>query len=103
DALFIHLRKDPVLDRTIPSKVFDCCLFNLPIVYGLSGEGREILSRLPGTLPFQQGSPESLAAALDELVGAYEKYFTGAQGHRQFVEAHFSRNACFQPLLDFIT
>lgn len=102
DALFIHLRSDPVLDRTIPSKVFDSCLYNLPIIYGLSGEGHDILSRLPGTLPFRQGAPESLAAALDQLVASYPAYLEAAQGHRTFVETHFSREVCFRPLLDFV-
>jgi len=102
DALFVHLRSDPILDRTIPSKVFDACLFNVPIVYGLSGEGRDILASLSGTLAFQQGSPRSLASALDELVQNYERYYAGAREHRSFVERHFTREVCFRPLLDIV-
>jgi len=103
DALFIHLRSDPVLDRTIPSKVFDSCVYNLPIVYGLSGEGKEILGRLSGTLSFSQGSPESLAAALDELVQRYKVYWVGAQRHRSYVERHFTRERCFEPILRILS
>lgn len=103
DALFIHLRSDPILDLTIPSKVFDSCLFNLPIVYGLSGEGHEILSRLPGTLYFRQGSARSLGAALDRLVEEYGVLRTRAQSHRAFVEKNFTREVCFRPFLDIIS
>lgn len=67
DALFVNLKRHHILEKTIPSKVFDCLLLQKPILTGIRGEGREILARVSSSLFFDQDSPDSLAKCLRDL------------------------------------
>ena len=40
DLLYLNLKQNPTLERTIPSKVFDYLIAARPIVAGLAGEGQ---------------------------------------------------------------
>ena len=43
DLLYLNLKQNPTLERTIPSKVFDYLIAGRPIVAGLAGEGQSLL------------------------------------------------------------
>ncbi|AXI99731.1 Glycosyltransferase involved in cell wall bisynthesis [Cyclonatronum proteinivorum] len=101
-ALFIHLKSDPSLNLTIPSKVFDCMQYNIPIVYGLSGEAHEILNNHPGNISFRQDSVEDLKLALEKLVNNYKVLHAASAANRTFVKDNFLREECFQPFLNII-
>ena len=45
DLLYLNLKQNPTLERTIPSKVFDYLIAARPIVAGLAGEGRRYSNR----------------------------------------------------------
>lgn len=101
-ALFIHLISDPSLNLTIPSKVFDCLQYNIPIVYGLAGEAHDILDKQSGNIAFQQGSENDLKRALEKLIDDYYMLHDASAGNRTYVKDHFMRSKCFEPLLNVI-
>ncbi len=55
DLLYLNLKKDPCLEKTIPSKVFDCLLAGRPIVAGIAGEGCDILAETGANVSFEPG------------------------------------------------
>jgi len=85
-ALFLHLRNSEVFATTIPSKLFDYLQLNLPILYGISGEGADLLANLPGNIPFEASNVESLIAALKQLQEDYPNYLQQAQQNRDILE-----------------
>lgn len=102
DALLIHLRQNGVFARTIPSKAFEYLLYNVPIVYGLSGEAAVLLESVGGNIRFEQDSAASLRAALAELVHRYDELREVSSGHRQFVLQHYHRRETVRPLISLI-
>lgn len=95
DALFLNLYDSKTLQKTIPSKLFDYLSFNLPIIYGIKGEGKEILDSLGCGVSFEWDSPESLNNALLELYNNYDWYFEKSQNNRAFVCENFNRRKMF--------
>lgn len=46
DISIIHLKKDPLFEKVIPSKLFECIAMGIPVLHGVLGESAEIVSRL---------------------------------------------------------
>ena len=46
DVSVIHLKKDPLFEKVIPSKLFECMAMGIPVLHGVLGESAEIVSRL---------------------------------------------------------
>ena len=46
DVSIIHLKKDPLFEKVIPSKLFECMAMGIPVLHGVLGESAEIVSRL---------------------------------------------------------
>ena len=102
-ALLIILNKKfDAFNLTIPSKVFDYLWANRPILYGIEGQGREILGSLPGNLYFDSTSPESLAKAAAELKDNYSLYSSQACGNRDFVLRNFTREKIVRALEQYL-
>jgi glycosyltransferase involved in cell wall biosynthesis len=62
-----------------------------PILYGLRGEAREILGRVPGNLEFSPSSAASLADAIKKLRAEFPARATQASQNREIVQAEFLR------------
>lgn len=46
DISIIHLKKDPLFEKVIPSKLFESMAMGIPVLHGVLGESAEIVSRL---------------------------------------------------------
>jgi glycosyltransferase involved in cell wall biosynthesis len=46
DISIIHLKKNPLFEKVIPSKLFECMAMGIPVLHGVLGESAEIVSRL---------------------------------------------------------
>lgn len=46
DVSIIHLKRDPLFEKVIPSKLFECMAMGIPVLHGVLGESAEIVSRL---------------------------------------------------------
>lgn len=89
-ALVLHLRNEAVFATTIPSKLFDYLRVNKPIIYGVKGEGAELLATNPGNIGFTPEDVESLTRAIECLKSEYDTYRKGAQGNSALLR-DFSR------------
>jgi len=95
DILFLNLYYSKTLEKTIPSKLFDYLYFNLPIVYGILGEGKEIIEDLKCGFFFQWDSEESLHNALIDIYKHYNDYFEKAKNNSGYVCSRFNRKEMF--------
>lgn len=65
DASVIHLKRTPLFDTVIPSKLFECMAMGLPVLHGVAGESAEIVQRSGAGLLF---APEDAAALAEAIV-----------------------------------
>ncbi len=100
--LFINLEDHPVFYRTIPSKVFDYLLHCLPVVYGIKGEGADILKKTHAAIPFESGSPDSLIEAIDSVVENYQALVQQARTNNPVIASQFTREKNYKKLLKII-
>ena len=45
DVSIIHLKKDPLFEKVIPSKLFECMAMGIPVLHGVSGESADIVTQ----------------------------------------------------------
>lgn len=95
DVLFFNLYDSATLRRTIPSKLFDYLGFNLPLVYGIKGEGKELLDHLSCGTSFEWDSAHSLKEALLEIYDRYAQYQQKSQCNSDYVCRNFDRKKIF--------
>jgi glycosyltransferase involved in cell wall biosynthesis len=90
-ALFLQLKDDGTMEKTIPSKVFDYMVAGRPVVYGIEGEGRTILERSGGNLYFQPGSLDDLVETLKRLANELPRLEEQARQNKAIVASEFTR------------
>ena len=95
DILFLNLHNSDTLEKTIPSKLFDYLYFNLPLVYGVMGEGREIIEELGCGQFFKWDNEESLYNALIIIYDDYEGFLQNSKNNMNFVCNKFNRKEMF--------
>lgn len=102
-ALLIILNKQySAFNLTIPSKVFDYLWSNKPILFGIEGEGKQILRSLPGNLYFDANNPISLTEAIANLKKNYNHYQSEANKNRAFVLNNFTREKITKKLEEYL-
>ena len=102
DACLVHLRRDPLFEAVIPSKVFEIMGCGKPIIMGVGGEARELVERAGAGISFESEDEEGLMAAIERLKedGALRERM-GEDG-RRFVERHYNREALAGHYLELI-
>jgi glycosyltransferase involved in cell wall biosynthesis len=91
DASLVLLRKLPLFETVIPSKIFESMAMRKPIILGVNGEAREIVTEAQAGLVVEPENSASLAAAVLQL--AQDPVLTRRLGEngRRHVAAHFDR------------
>jgi glycosyltransferase involved in cell wall biosynthesis len=90
-ALFFQLKEDMVIEKTVPSKVFDYMTAGKPILFGIKGEGKLILEKIKGNIYYQPDSPESFINAVRKLKKNYTQLSQYAKGNIVIVEKYYTR------------
>jgi colanic acid biosynthesis glycosyl transferase WcaI len=92
DALLVTLRKDPVFELTIPSKVQPYLACAKPIIAALDGEGARIIKEAEAGVACPSSDPEALSEAVLALysMSQKEREAMGLRG-RDYFEKHFER------------
>lgn len=92
DLCFIHLRKSPLFESVIPSKIFEALGAGKPVLIGVDGDARELVEQSGGGVAIP---PENDAALVEALVGLSsqpaELAEMGRLG-REFVCRNFDRD-----------
>lgn len=93
DVCLVPLAPYPILQETVPSKIFEVMACERPVLAALSGEGACIVQGARAGLVVPPGDPEALADAVLALrdLPAAERAAMGERG-RLHVAEHFSRD-----------
>lgn len=100
-ALFFHLKDDIVMEKTVPSKVFDYMTAGKPILFGIRGEGKNILDKVKGNIYYQSTSIESFINAIRTLRNNYKKLSDYARENRIVVKKYYTREKMVDKLEKF--
>jgi glycosyltransferase involved in cell wall biosynthesis len=91
DASLICLKKHPLFDITLPSKIFDSLAMAKPILIGVGGEGKDIITAAEAGVPFE---PENSTSLVNAIMTLYNKRKDlaqmGAKG-RNYALANYTR------------
>jgi colanic acid biosynthesis glycosyl transferase WcaI len=103
-AQIVSLRASPLFRMTVPSKLAFCFAASAPVLYGLEGEAAEITADSGGGVPFNPGCPESLAAAIRDLLAkSPEERRRMRAALRAYFEQRFSRETLLARYEEILT
>ena len=68
DALLVHLKKTPLFEITIPSKILSYLRTSKPILCGLSGNASELVLEANAGVCFDPESPLKFCEAVDQML-----------------------------------
>jgi glycosyltransferase involved in cell wall biosynthesis len=69
DLSIIHLRKTPLFESVIPSKLFECMAMGIPVVHGVVGESAGIVVSEGVGIPFEPEDANALVERIMQLAG----------------------------------
>lgn len=101
DVCLVPLAPFPILQETIPSKIFEVMACARPVLASLDGEARAIVELSRAGIVTPPGRPDLLADAIVRLrdMGEDERRALGVRG-RDFVARHFDRSVLAEMYLE---
>jgi colanic acid biosynthesis glycosyl transferase WcaI len=92
DVLLATLRRDPIFERTIPTKLQSYLACGRPVLAALEGEGARVVEEAGAGLTCPAEDPDALAEGVRRLhgMGKEERQALGDRGRAYFL-AHFER------------
>ena len=104
DVCLVPLAPFPILQETVPSKIFEIMACGRPVLASLSGEGAEIINRSGAGLTAEPGNPVAIAAAVLRLhsMSEPERTTMGAAG-REYVGANYNRDILARKYLELLS
>lgn len=76
DVAIIHLKRTPLFETVIPSKLFECMGMGIPVLHGVAGESAEIVEQDRVGIPFPPEDDKALLIGLKRLQSDKELYTT---------------------------
>lgn len=103
DVCFVHLKKTPLFETVIPSKIFESAGLRRPILIGVNGDARDLVEASQGGWAIEPEDDEQLIDRLLQLKSSPEvRSKLGESGHR-YVKANFNRDKLAQDYLGILT
>lgn len=100
DVCLVHLRKTPLFETVMPSKIFEAAGMRRPILNGVNGDARDLVERADCGICFEPedeiGLVDGLCALADD---GGERSRLGENGYA-YVCAHFDRDVLAKRYLD---
>lgn len=102
DVCFVHLRKTPLFQTVMPSKIFEAFGMRRPILIGVEGEARKLIDASGGGWAMDPEDEGSLVSILLKAIDDKdERKVMGDRGHG-FVVTHFDRDQLARDYLDIL-
>jgi glycosyltransferase involved in cell wall biosynthesis len=102
DASIIHLKKDELFTKVIPSKLFECMAMAIPVLHGVQGESAEIVERENVGLFFEPENSEELVRGLRCLADD-PQLFARYKANGPMGAQRYKRSALAAQMLDVLT
>jgi len=68
DLSVIHLKRSPLFETVIPSKLFECMAMGIPVLHGVAGESATIVQREGAGVTFAPENAGALVRSIAQLV-----------------------------------
>lgn len=91
DVSIVHLRKSPLFETVIPSKIFETMATKTPIVLGVEGETKEIIEAAGAGIPIEPENVDELVDAVLLLKRDPELGCSMAESGYEHVHAEYDR------------
>lgn len=93
DLSAIPLKKLPLFEGAIPSKIFECIAMEVPILLGVQGEAKTLfIDEGQAGLAFEPDNAEDLAARIQEVIHGQHNLKELGENGRAFAAKKFDRN-----------
>ena len=102
DCCLVHLRKVPLFETVIPSKLFEVMAMQLPIVLGVRGQAQTLIEQAGTGVCIEPEDATQLARAVQQLADDPDAARRIGRAGREFVAAHYDRSVLAQNYLDLI-
>jgi glycosyltransferase involved in cell wall biosynthesis len=102
DLCLVHLRKTPLYETVLPSKIFEAAAMARPIVLGVRGFAADLLAKAEAGLCVEPEDEGALLEAIRTLADAPELRETMGQSGRSYVLRHFDRDKLADAYLETI-
>ncbi len=102
DIILVTLRNLPLFRHVIPSKIFEIMAMERPILISVDGESRKLVESAGTGIFSEPENPQALKDKLDYLLANPQKRSEMGRNGRDFVCAHFNRDALADRYLQLI-
>ncbi|MEB1808297.1 MAG: glycosyltransferase family 4 protein [Bacillaceae bacterium] len=102
DMCLVSLKKHPLFNITIPSKIFDCMAMNKPIIIGVDGEAREIVEENDAGIFFEPEDPADFVEKIKNIYRQRERLEEMQSHIRQAVLKKYNRQYLAKELSDIL-
>lgn len=92
DLCFVHLKKTPLFESVIPSKIFEAMGMCRAILIGVDGEARKLVENSGSGLAIPPEDAQALVDALVRFSAKPEELVTFGERGRAYALAHFDRD-----------
>lgn len=92
DACLVHLRKEPLFESVLPSKIFETAAMGRPILLGLRGAARTLIERAGCGVCFEPEDAEGLVAATLQLAGDPALRAALGRAGREYFTRHYDQD-----------
>ena len=93
DACLVHLRRAPLFETVLPSKIFEAFAMGRPILIGVPGDATAVVERARGGLAFEPENADDLLEKLGKMRADPALRAQLGKNGRRCVEREFSRDA----------
>ncbi len=102
DCLLVMLRDLPVFATVIPSKIFEFCAQERPVVVAARGEIRRLVEEAGAGFVIDPEDGAQLAAAIEQVRADPAETAARARAGREWVEKSFQRDALARSMASFL-
>ena len=92
DACLVHLRKDPLFETVLPSKLFEAMAMAKPIILGVQGAAADLLQEAKAGIPITPEDSNGLLSALQKLQESPSYGQKLGEAGRKFVCKEYNRD-----------
>ncbi len=102
DACLVHLRKTPLYETVLPSKIFEAAAMARPIILGVRGFSADLVQRAGAGLCIEPENEHELLEAIDKLACCPSLREELGRSGRDYVLRHFDREKLAREYLEVI-
>lgn len=92
DLCFVHLRKNPLFETVIPSKIFEAFGMHRPILIGVDGDSRKLVEDSGGGVAIPPEDEHALVESIVHFAANRSKLTQMGEAGHHYVLEHFDRD-----------